>query len=68
MGPETSEIHVFSAILHTHLLGTAIRVHHYRDGVEKPYLDSDMAYDFNYQEIRSLNPEVTVKKVGIDAV
>ena len=58
-----SEFQVFSAFLHTHLLGVGLRIRHFRNGTELPYLASDMNYDFNYQEQRFLNPEVTVKKV-----
>ena len=40
-------------------------MHHYRNGTELSYLDSDLAYDFNYQETRVLSPEVTVQNVSI---
>ena len=40
-------------------------MHHYRNGTELSYLDSDLAYDFNYQETRILSPEVTVQNVSI---
>ena len=51
-------------MLHTHLLGTAIRVRHFRDGIELKPLDQDNSYDFNFQETRLLPEEVTIKKVG----
>ena len=60
-----SEVKVFSILLHTHLAGVGVRVRHFRDGEELPWLDSDMTYDFNYQEHRPTYPEVTVKKVGL---
>ena len=59
----TPEIKVFADLLHTHLAGIGLRLRHFRDGVELPYVDSDMNYDFNYQETRRRNQEVIVKKV-----
>ena len=59
----TSEIKVFADILHTHLAGIGLRLRHFRDGIELQYVDSDMNYDFNYQESRHRNPEVILKKV-----
>ena len=61
-----NEIKVYAGFLHTHLLGTGVRVHHYRNGQELPYIDSDMNYDFNYQESRFISPEITIKKVNLE--
>ena len=57
------ELNVFGSLLHMHLLGIGARLHHYRDGVEKPYLAEDMTYDFNYQEQSRRDPEMKIMKV-----
>jgi len=53
-------IKVFATMVHTHLVGTGIKVSHVRNGVEQPTLDQDLSYDFNFQETRHLSQEVTV--------
>ncbi|XP_011406131.1 PREDICTED: DBH-like monooxygenase protein 1 homolog [Amphimedon queenslandica] len=62
-------IHVFANFLHTHLLGVSITLHHLRasnqcrsgSGIEelKP-IDSNLFYDFNFQEIVHIN-EVVIR-------
>lgn len=56
-------IKVIGGLLHTHLAGTQIFLHHYRKGEELPLLLGDTNYDFNYQEIRMFKDEVIVKPV-----
>ncbi|XP_076820953.1 DBH-like monooxygenase protein 1 homolog [Clavelina lepadiformis] len=56
-----SDIKVFGVNFHTHLLGQALTLQHIRDGTELPYLGQDVSYDFNYQETKLLNQEVTVQ-------
>ncbi|CAL4081006.1 unnamed protein product, partial [Meganyctiphanes norvegica] len=53
-------INVFSALLHTHLLGTRIKLRQIRDGKELPNILKDDNYDFNYQEARWLKPEMKI--------
>nr|XP_002129219.1 DBH-like monooxygenase protein 1 homolog [Ciona intestinalis] len=57
----TSEIKLFSVMLHTHLLGKKIELKHIRNGTELPYLSRENNYDFNYQEARQLSTEVIIK-------
>ena len=61
------EIYVFAAMMHTHLIGTALRVHHFRGDEELPLLAKDDHYDFNFQETRHLPQEVVVKRVCLFA-
>ncbi|XP_077979621.1 DBH-like monooxygenase protein 1 [Glandiceps talaboti] len=58
---ETTELHVFAGLLHSHLAGRAIRVRHVRDGLELPNVMVDMNYDFNFQELRYLREEVIIQ-------
>ncbi|XP_077980386.1 DBH-like monooxygenase protein 1 [Glandiceps talaboti] len=58
---ETTELHIFAGVLHSHLAGHAIRVRHIRDGVELPNILVDNHYDFNYQEMRTLREEVIIQ-------
>jgi len=61
-GLDGKDIHVFSNLLHSHLAGYAIRTRVVRQGRELPPLAQDNNYDFNYQEMRSLPQEYTIKK------
>jgi len=54
---------VFAVMLHTHLIGSALRVRHFRGDEELLLLAKDEHYDFNFQETRHLPHEVAVKKV-----
>merc|ERR1712209_83872 len=56
------EIHVFSNFLHSHLAGYAIRTRVLRGNQELEPLAQDNNYDFNYQEMRRLPKEYTIKK------
>jgi hypothetical protein len=46
---------VFSSFMHQHLVGYAINLRHIRDGVELPTIDSDWAYDFDFQKMVSVD-------------
>ncbi|XP_002734974.1 DBH-like monooxygenase protein 1 homolog [Saccoglossus kowalevskii] len=58
---ETTDLHMFAGFLHSHLAGRAIRLRHIRDGIELPNIIKDDYYDFNYQELHQLTPEVILK-------
>ncbi|CAG0892814.1 unnamed protein product [Darwinula stevensoni] len=47
-------IHIFSGLLHSHLLGRKMRARIFRDGEELPWILHDEHYDFNYQQSRVL--------------
>ncbi|GAB1600141.1 DBH-like monooxygenase protein 1 [Argonauta hians] len=53
-------IKVFGVLLHSHLLGRKMILHHYRNGTILPPIVEDISYDFNYQEMKFLNHPVTV--------
>ncbi|KAG4066822.1 hypothetical protein HA402_012889 [Bradysia odoriphaga] len=57
--PETG-IHVFNVLLHSHLAGRKLRLRHFRDGEELPWIATDDNYDFNFQQNRPLLEEVTI--------
>ena len=57
------EIKMYAGLLHTHLVGSAIRVRHFRGDKELPIIQQDDSYDFNFQEVRTFKEELTVKKV-----
>ncbi|KFM72379.1 DBH-like monooxygenase protein 1-like protein, partial [Stegodyphus mimosarum] len=54
-------IRIFAVFLHSHLLGRQMKLRHFRNDVELPYIASDKKYDFNYQEYRYLKQEVIIK-------
>ncbi|XP_064596675.1 DBH-like monooxygenase protein 1 homolog [Liolophura sinensis] len=60
MGDNTQGITVFASMLHSHLLGHAMRVRHFRQGAELPVLSEDNNYDFNYQDTRMMREEVKI--------
>lgn len=66
MENQTQGIKVLGTMLHSHLLGRAIRVRHFRKGVELPVLSEDNAYDFNFQYTRFLENEVDVIPVSLN--
>ncbi|XP_033095852.1 DBH-like monooxygenase protein 1 [Anneissia japonica] len=55
------DIKIFSVLLHAHLVGTAIRLSHYRDGKFIGDIVRDNLYDFNLQEQRILKEDWIVK-------
>ncbi|CAL1540452.1 unnamed protein product [Lymnaea stagnalis] len=60
-GLGSKEIHVFANLLHGHLLARKLRTRHFRNGIELSPLLEDNNYDFNYQEMRVLKEERTIK-------
>ncbi|CAH3037795.1 unnamed protein product, partial [Porites lobata] len=54
------KIKIFAALLHTHLAGRKVRVHHLRNGKELKRIVYDNHYDFNFQEYQMLKEEVEV--------
>ncbi|CAG0895153.1 unnamed protein product [Darwinula stevensoni] len=50
-------IHIFSGLLHSHLLGRKMRARIFRDGQELPWILHDEHYDFDYQQSRVLREE-----------
>ncbi|CAI9727116.1 DBH-like monooxygenase protein 1 homolog [Octopus vulgaris] len=53
-------IKIFGVLLHSHLLGRQMALHHYRNGTILPPIVQDSSYDFNYQEMKFLHRPVTV--------
>ncbi|XP_014787901.1 DBH-like monooxygenase protein 1 homolog [Octopus bimaculoides] len=53
-------IKIFGVLLHSHLLGRKMALHHYRNGTILPPIVQDSSYDFNYQEMKFLHRPVTV--------
>ncbi|CAL8068120.1 unnamed protein product [Orchesella dallaii] len=53
-------ITVFASVLHTHLTGRGVRLRHFREGKELPWIIADDNYNFNYQQVRLLNDEVKI--------
>lgn len=46
--------------MHEHLRGRAVRVRHFRGDTELEPIFEDNHYDFNYQQIRYANRQITV--------
>ncbi|CAL8133761.1 unnamed protein product [Orchesella dallaii] len=53
-------INIFNSLLHSHLSGRKLKVRHFRDDVELPWLDFDNQYDFNFQQNKPLRDAVRV--------
>ncbi|XP_042880997.1 uncharacterized protein LOC122258825 [Penaeus japonicus] len=53
-------VKVFQGVLHAHLLGREINLRHIRDGRELPPVFRDNSYDFNYQQARILQDEMSI--------
>jgi dimethyladenosine transferase 1 len=51
-------INVFNVLLHSHLAGRKLKLRHFRDGQELPWVSVDDNYDFDYQQNRPLREEV----------
>lgn len=47
-------IQAFNSLLHGHLSGRKLKLRHFRNGEELPWLDNDDAYDFNFQQNKPL--------------
>ncbi len=56
-------IRFFAAILHTHFLGTAVRIHHIRGHRVRQILAYDEHFDARYQTYRRLKQEILVRPV-----
>jgi len=52
---------LFSIFQHSHLLGREMELKHIRNGKELKPIAVDKTYDFDYQEMRLLSPEVKLK-------
>ena len=50
----------YNAFLHAHTSARGMRIRHFRDGVELPWMISDENYDFNYQTNRRFPQEVKI--------
>ncbi|XP_064597418.1 DBH-like monooxygenase protein 1 [Liolophura sinensis] len=53
-------VKVFGTMLHSHLLGHAMRVRHFRQGAYQQLVAEDNNYDFNYQYTRIMGKEIDV--------
>ncbi|XP_021962814.1 DBH-like monooxygenase protein 1 [Folsomia candida] len=53
-------IKVINTLLHGHLSMRKLRLRHFRGGKELPLIAKDDYYDFNYQQSRTLQEEITV--------
>jgi hypothetical protein len=53
-------INVFNLLQHTHLTGRKMKLRHFRNGTELPWISSDDSYHFNYQKNRPLKEEVKI--------
>lgn len=53
-------VKVVDVTMHSHLSGRRLRMRHFRDGVELPWILSDDHYDFDYQQTRALEKEITI--------
>lgn len=58
-----TEIKIFGALQHSHLLGVAITTKHFRGDEELKPLIQDPNYDFDFQEMIVLPKEVSVYPV-----
>ena len=59
-----SEIRIFAALQHAHLLGVGMKTRHFRSGVELAPLMYDPDYDFDFQELRMMPKERVVQSVS----
>jgi len=53
-------IYLSSLILHSHLSGRKLKLRHFRDGVELPWIAYDDTFDFNHQLNKHLEKPVQV--------
>ncbi|CAG7729787.1 unnamed protein product, partial [Allacma fusca] len=47
-------INIINVLLHSHMAGRQLKLRHFREGVELPFVAQDSNYDFNYQQNRVL--------------
>merc|ERR1712137_46928 len=55
------EVKAFSLLQHSHLLGSAMKTRHFRNGTEIKPLADEPAYDFNFQEFRLFDEEIPIR-------
>ena len=53
-------IKIIGNVLHGHVYAKALRLRHVRNGVELPTIDTNWAYDQNFQQMSVMVDEVTV--------
>jgi hypothetical protein len=58
---EQDGINIFNINLHAHLAGRKMRVRHFRQGTELPWISNDISYDADFQENRPLVENINVK-------
>jgi len=51
---------IFQALLHAHTSGRSLRLRHFRQGEELPWILHDDFYDFEYQQTRNLDKPIKV--------
>jgi len=54
---DPSGISIFNVLLHAHVFATKLKLRHFRNDIELPWIASDDKYDFNYQQSRMLDEE-----------
>jgi len=54
---DPSGIFLFNVQLHAHTFGTKLKLHHFRNGIELPWIAYEDNFDFNYQQFRLLDEE-----------
>lgn len=60
---QNQNITIVTALPHTHLAGISVETSIIRNGVDIGYVFANHHYDFNYQQIYLLNPQVVLTKV-----
>lgn len=55
---------IISAFPHTHTAGTGVETRILRKGVDIGPLFANPKYDFNFQQLYSINPPITLTKVN----
>jgi len=53
-------ITVFNVLLHAHVSGRKLKLRHFRNGIELPWIDYDDNYDFDYQQNKHLREAIKV--------
>jgi hypothetical protein len=51
---------IFNVLLHSHKAGRKLRLRHFRNGTELPWISSDDNFDFDYQQSHPLQEPVKV--------
>ncbi|CAI9727122.1 DBH-like monooxygenase protein 1 [Octopus vulgaris] len=58
-------VKMIGVLLHAHKAAKKIRLHHYRDGKKLPDIMYDDNYNFDYQDLRRIEKEITLLKDDI---